>query len=134
MTALSIALIGAAAFVCALTWWLHRSSRLEAVRSDEQFVYVGRGRRKAKKLAWKDITEISIAPLYDVAPADDCWLLRGKSTDSVGFLGREIGAAVVLARLESVLPGFDVASSIRHAHANAAFEEPILVWRAASRP
>lgn len=129
MTSLSIALISTAALVCSFTWWLHRSLRLHAVRSDGQFVYVG-SRRKAKKLAWTDITEISIAPLYDVAPFDDCWLLRGKNTESVGFLGQATGAAAVLAHLESVLPGFDVTSSITHAHANSSFEEPVLVWRA----
>lgn len=128
MTSLSIVLISTAALVCPLTWWLHRISRLHAVRSDGQFVYVG-SRRKTQKLAWTDITEISIAPLYDVPPGDDCWLLRGRNAESLGFLGRATGAAAVLAHLESVLPGFDVTSSITHAHANSSFEEPVLVWR-----
>ncbi|MBR8653202.1 hypothetical protein KDH83_07730 [Achromobacter sp. Marseille-Q0513] len=133
MTGLHIALTtgAAAALGClgAVIWWADRRMKSDSVRVDGQFVYVG-STRKAKKLAWADIVEISIVPLYDVAPADDCWLLQGKTAEHIGFFGRDNGAAAVLAHLQSVLPGFDVAKSLKRAHAESIFEEEVLVWRA----
>ncbi|MBR8657805.1 hypothetical protein KDH83_31295 [Achromobacter sp. Marseille-Q0513] len=81
MNELNIALTGTAAFFCffcVFLWWAHRRSKLDSVWIDGEFIYVG-SPRKAEKLACTDIIEIFIAPLYDVAPADDCWLLQGKN-------------------------------------------------------
>ncbi|OWT73780.1 MULTISPECIES: hypothetical protein [unclassified Achromobacter] len=127
MSILNFAFVGAVAVVC-LGWWVRQIEKLEWVRTDSLYIYEGNP-KKDKKIAFTAIKEISIAPLFDVAPFDNFWLLEGKDGERIGFLGRSNGAAAALVRLESYLSEFNVATSIAHAHEHSMFEEAVVVWR-----
>ena len=97
------------------------------VRVETGGVAVGRGKDRGY-IPIPDIHQIRIAPLRDVYPFDDCWLLASEAGDTVSFLGRESGAAAVLAHLEHELPNFSATQSVKKANDESIFEEPVVVW------
>jgi hypothetical protein len=101
----------------------HRA-RAPAVRIDDGAVCV-----RNESLPLASIVHVGIAPLYDVAPADDLWMLRDREGRCVSFFGKDPGAKEVLAALESSFAGFDVEHALELAHRESVFEQEVTVWK-----
>lgn len=120
-------LISVACLLCIFIPSIYRNSKVVWVRMDGELICVGIG-KKAQSVAWKDIGEISVAPLHDVHPFDDLWILDGQDGTSVSFLDGAPGASTVLTHLEAVLANFHVTTSIAKAQDESLFEQPVIVW------
>ena len=82
-----------------LVWVSHASRHRQSVIVNCGILSVG-----INRLPLSSISRISIAPLYDVAPADDLWILEDKDGSKLSFFSRAPGASAVLAHLEAALP------------------------------
>jgi hypothetical protein len=120
-----------ALLMAALVYWIIRMIQAESapkISIMDGFVVSGTG-RNLKRIRISDIRIIEVAGLWDVAPADDCWILKGHSDSSMSFLSRRPGALVLLQDLQAILPGFSVKRAIETCRNLSIFEEPIEVWR-----
>jgi hypothetical protein len=77
------------------------------------------------------IQRVAIAPLYDVAPADDLWCFADGAAHELTFCNRDTGAREALTRLEGMLPGFDADRALRFAREESVIEDAVTVWPAA---
>ena len=107
-----------------LVWALHASKHRQSVNVSRGVLSVG-----LERLALSSISRISIAPLYDVAPADDLWILEDKDGSKLSFLSRALGANAALARLEAALPYLYQAQALEKARNESHFEQPVVVWK-----
>jgi hypothetical protein len=114
-----IAIIG----VTTIILWIRVNERKINVSVQNNILYVGRNR-----LPISDITRIDIAPLYDVAPADDLWIFEGSSENKISFFNRDPGASSALPLLEGTLNGLNLEKALSKARDESIFEEPVNVW------
>jgi hypothetical protein len=112
----------------ATTWGIRRLQARElrelmvAVQASE--VVVG-----PKRMPTRSIARIDIAPLYDVAPADDLWVLADEQGTEIFFFGRDPGAPVALAALETMLADLNVEQALQVARNSSVFEQRVVVWQ-----
>src|SRR3712207_2568330 len=85
-----MAVVGVAAGI-AIGLLQSRSDRATAVRLEDESVWVGNDR-----IVVASIARIDVAPLYDVAPADDLWIIRGDADRHLSFFSKAPGAKAVL--------------------------------------
>jgi hypothetical protein len=76
------------------------------------------------------IRRVTIAPLYDVPPADDLWCFIAEGGCEVAFLNRDSGATEALHQLAALLPGLDVEQALQFARAESVVEDAVTVWSA----
>lgn len=124
-----IAIVALALVVVAAFAWRPGDAVKIWIRVEAEGITVG-GRRTGRHIATADIRQISVAPFWDVFPFDDCWILDGEKPNMVSFLSRDSGAADALHYLERTLANFSVAECKERAHAESAFEEAVVIWRA----
>jgi hypothetical protein len=106
-------------------WWLQaRHTRSSTVRIEEGAVIAG-----TVSIDIASIVRIEVAPMYDVAPADDLWTLRDDHETHLSFLGRDPGAEAVLGRLETELVGLDFDRALQTARRESLFEQGVAVWQ-----
>lgn len=117
--------VGAAAgiFVGAALWLRSRRSRAPAVRMEGGTLFVESG-----SIPMESIVHIGIAPMYDVAPADDLWTIRDGDGRTLSFFGRDPGAKEALAALQAGLAGLDLDQSLAVARRESVFEGEVTAW------
>lgn len=98
--------------------------RATAVRIEDEAVVVGRD-----IINIASIIRIEVAPMYDVAPADDVWIFRDDGGGKLSFFGRDSGATTVLRALETELAGFNFDRATQAARAGSTFEQAVTVWK-----
>lgn len=118
--------VGAAAgiFIGVAIWLRSKRSRAPAVRMEGGTLFVESG-----SIAIGSIERIGIAPMYDVAPADDLWTIRDRDGRQLSFFGRDPGAREVLVALEASLAGLDLEQAREVARRESLFEEEVTVWK-----
>lgn len=114
-----VALVG----IVSLVWYARQMERARFVKVDGGGLFVGKDH-----LVLSEISRIDIAPLYDVAPADDLWMFEGAKEENISFFNRAPGATVALAELEAQLPKFDSKQALEKARDESFFEQPVTVW------
>ena len=107
-----------------LVWASHASKHRRSVNVNCGVLSVGR-----ERVILSLISRISIAPLYDVAPADDLWILEDKDGSKLSFFSRAPGASAVLAHLEAALPSLCQAQALEKARNESLFEQSVVVWK-----
>lgn len=109
--------------ITAIILWFRATEKQITVSVQDDVLYVGRAR-----LPISTITRIDIAPLYDVAPADDLWIFESRSGSKLFFLNRDPGVSVTLPLLEAALCGLNSEKALCKARDESMFEEPVNVW------
>jgi hypothetical protein len=110
-----------------LTYGAVKSAR-EKLRFENDCVIEGY-KNTLKVIAVSDILSIQIAALYNVAPADDLWVINDKKGSSLRFLHRSIGAKEILVELEQKLANFSIEKCIEVSRRESTDEELVEVWK-----
>ena len=121
----SIFLVGVLG-VAAAIWATRAYENRRAVKVKDNILSVGN-----EKLPIAAITRVDIAPMYDVAPADDLWIFVGAGESNISFFNRDPGAGAALRLLEAALHGLDSDHALSKAREESVFEQPVNVWSAA---
>ena len=127
MSMIGILILGVIAGIAitAIILWSRANQRQLTVRVQDNILYVG-----SDRLSISDIARIDIAPLYDVAPADDLWIFEGTSGNKISFFNRYPGVSLALPLLEVALSGLDSEKALSKARDESIFEQAVNVWMA----
>jgi hypothetical protein len=111
--------------VAAAIWAARAYENRRTVRIERNILCVGKD-----ELPIAAITRVDIAPMYDVAPADDLWIFVGAGKTNISFFNRAPGAGAALRVLEASLQGLDLDHALSTAREESVFEQPVNVWSA----
>ena len=111
--------------VAAAIWGARAYENQRKVRIKGNVLCVGK-----EELPIAAITRVDIAPLYDVAPADDLWIFVGAGESNLSFFNRDPGAGAALRVLGAALQGLDPNQALCKARDESVFEQPVNVWSA----
>lgn len=121
----SIFLVGVVGVATAV-WAARAYENQHTVRIKDNLLCVGK-----KELLIAAVVRVDIAPLYDVAPADDLWIFVGADGSNISFFNRAPGAGAALRLLEATLQGLNLDHALSKAREESVFEQPVNVWSAA---
>jgi hypothetical protein len=112
-----------AAGIMALIWYVKLLEKRHAIKVERGLLFVGNAH-----LAISNISQIEIAPLYDVPPADDLWIVTDTNGNKLSFFNRDLGASAALASLEKELPSLQPIQALEKARDESMLEQPVVVW------